>query len=211
MLKILTLIATLLLSLVTNINAFTLSDSQKQIIQNINTKYITYKAIKSQFVQVDAKGNSTTGWFVINRPQKARIEYPQLNIRFIANAGSLLFDDLNQNQKTMLPLGASVFSYLLEEKQSLLSNNVEIVNFAENTKNNTITLTLTNKQNPQLGTLSLTLNKNTAYITGWQVKDAVGNLTTITLNNPVFTTVDIKNQAIFNIQRVRNVKFNDIK
>lgn len=211
MLKIFILTTTLIFSLVNCINAFTLTASQKQIIQNINTKYVTYKAIKSQFVQVDAKGNSTMGWFVINRPQKARIEYPQLNIRFIANAGSLLFDDLNQDQKTMLPLGASVFSYLLEEKQSLLSNNVDIINFSQNTANNTITLTLTSKQNPQLGTLSLTLNQSTAYITGWQVKDAVGNVTTITLNNPTFTTVDIKNQAIFNIQRVRNVKFNDIK
>lgn len=186
-----------------------LTTEQSKLLNIIDAKYISYKSIKSKFTQTDHVGNSTTGWFAISRPKLARIEYADLKLRFIANSTSLLFDDLNQNQKTILPIQSSIFAYLLEENTSLLNKDVEILEFME--KNNFIKITLQNKKNPEIGNITLQIQKSNGHIMGWEIKDAVGAVTTVVLNNPTFSTNAISPSSMFNIQRVRDIEFNNIK
>jgi outer membrane lipoprotein-sorting protein len=191
-----------------SIYSLTLTKDQQNLLNNINIGYMSYKSIKTEFTQVDSQNNTIKGWFVLQRPKQARIEYYTNNLRLIANGSVFILEDTNLNQKTQLPLNQSIFSYLLEEKNSLINENVEIIDFVE--KNETLELTLTLKTTPEIGKLTLNLDKKTGHILAWTVVDSTNNKTSIVLSNTLFSNKGFSNSSIFNTQRIINIKFDSI-
>lgn len=186
-----------------------LSAEQNAEIKNLDELYRKYKVIKAKFLQTDSLGNSVKGWFVIQKPGKARIEYEDLPIRIIANGKSLLVQDLKLKQKSFLPMSSNPFSYLLDENASLINDNIIIKDFKTYEEYHEITLV--NKATPGLGYLVLYLTIDKAEIIKWTVYDAKGTVTDVYLLDPQFLENNIVNQNIFNVQNTKNIAYEDIK
>ncbi len=187
---------------------FVLSKEQEAELKKIDDLYGNYKTIKSKFIQKDNLNNRASGWFVIEKPGKARIEYDDIPVRFIAINNSLMFQDIKMKQKSFLPIKGSPFSYLLEEKTSFFSNKIKIISFSS--KDEYVEIGLISTEYPEVGSLTLFLAKETADIIKWVVIDSRGIQTEIFLISPVFSNQPIKTSTIFNTQRIKEFQFSEV-
>ncbi len=185
-----------------------LSKSAIDEIKKIDILYSQYKSIKSQFIQKDNLGNTASGWFVIQKPGLARIEYKDIPIRFIANNNSLLFQDLQLKQKSFFPINASPFSYLLDKNFSFLSDKIKIINYQ--VFEDYISITIKSSQNLDIGSLTLFLSKDKAELIKWSIVDAKGISSDIFLISPEFSEFSFTNQAIFNVQKIKSITFKEL-
>ncbi|MDR2007736.1 MAG: outer membrane lipoprotein carrier protein LolA [Alphaproteobacteria bacterium] len=188
---------------------FTLSAEQKAEIAGIDKKYNQFISVRSRFIQRDSLGNVAHGWFVLEKPNKLRVEYDNIPIRFIAGGSNLLYQDIKLKQKSFIPIKSTPFYYLLDNKASFLNEDIKIVGF-EST-DDFIKITLVSAKAPAMGSLSLFLSKDSAQILKWDVLDAKGIRTEIYLSNPEFSNTKIANSAIFNTQRIKEVDFAEAK
>lgn len=188
---------------------FNLSDAQKNTIQQLDAKYEGIKSIKAKFKQVDVQNNVAYGWFILQKPGLARIEYDDIPIRFIANANSLVVQDKEADQKSFFPSSASPFGFLLQEDFSFFNKSVKIISYTEEGDN--IAMGFVSTKNIDAGNLTLFLNKETAHIVKWIVVDARGSKTEITLVEPIFTSALFSSKTIFNVQKIKDVKYSEIK
>ncbi|MDR0484637.1 MAG: outer membrane lipoprotein carrier protein LolA [Alphaproteobacteria bacterium] len=188
---------------------FTLSEEQKSEIKKIDKKYNEFKTVRSRFIQKDSRGFVASGWFVLEKPNRLRVEYDNIPIRFIASGTNLLYQDIKLKQKSFIPIKATPFYYLLEDKTSFLNEDIAIIGFE--VQDTYTKIVFNNKKSPGLGSLSLFLTNDTAQIIKWDILDAKGVSTEIYLSDPKFSKDKIKNSLIFNTQRIKEVDFNDAK
>jgi len=215
MLRILILIVSLVLSNIAIAASdpyapYVFSEAAKTEIEQIDKLYQRYTTITTRFVQGDSLGNKATGWFAIQKPGKARVEYDNIPISLIANANSLLLHDTKLKQKSFVPINSSPFAYLLQKEMSLLSNQIIITNY-ESTADH-IEITIISSQYKEIGAIKLVISKENGELLSWTVYDAKGVETSIFLVDAKFDNKHLKNQAIFNTQRVvEHVEFKDVK
>ncbi|MFL1780683.1 Outer membrane lipoprotein carrier protein LolA [Candidatus Hepatincolaceae symbiont of Richtersius coronifer] len=187
------------------------SPTQEQLaeIEKINILYSRYKVIKSKFMQRDSVGGFSKGWFIIQKPGRARVEYDDIPIRFIISGNSLLYQDISLKHKSFLPVNSSPFSYLLEENSSFLNKNLKLLNFVSFDDHNEITLS--SIKNPELGRMILFFSKEQGELLKWIILDSKGVATEIYLLEPIFSNQLVQDLAIFNLQRVKEVTFKEVK
>ena len=190
-------------------NNFVLSEQQKSEIKKIDKLYNGFKTVRSRFIQKDSLGNAASGWFVLEKPGKLRVEYDNIPIRFIATGSNLLYQDIKLKQKSFIPIKSTPFYYLLENKSSFLNKDIEITEYE--VKDAYTKITFVTKKAPAMGSLTLFLTSDTAQIIKWNVLDAKGITTEIFLSNPKFSNNSITNKSIFNVQRIKDIDFNDAK
>ena len=89
--NLIVILVLLCVSFVANATDFILSEKMQDEIKRIDGLYAQYNTIKAKFIQKDNLGNRGEGWFIISKPGKARIEYSNIPVRFIANKGALLY------------------------------------------------------------------------------------------------------------------------
>jgi outer membrane lipoprotein-sorting protein len=188
---------------------FNLSEAQKNTIKELDVKYEVIKSIKAKFKQVDGQNNVAYGWFILQKPGLARIEYDDMPIRFIANSNSLVVQDKSADQKSFFPSSASPFGFLLQEDFSFFNKAVKIISYTE--EGDSIAIGFVSTKNMDAGNLTLFLNKNTAHIIKWIVLDARGSTTEITLVEPIFSSALFSSKTMFNVQKIKDVKYSDIK
>ena len=206
--NLIVILVLLCVSFVANATDFILSEKMQDEIKRIDGLYAQYNTIKAKFIQKDNLGNRGEGWFIISKPGKARIEYSNIPVRFIANKGALLYQDTNLKQKTFLPIHSSPFAYLLEDKTSFLNEHIKIMNYVSYSTH--VEITMVSKSNPEIGSLTLYLTSEKGEIIKWNVVDAKGILTEVFLLEPNFSVNGVKNKSIFNTQKITNVKFADL-
>lgn len=190
-----------------NADAMDLSPRDLEEIKKLDLMYQSYSSIKSEFLQKDSLGNIHNGWFLIQKPGFARIEYTTLPIRFIANGNSLLFQDIKLKQKSFFPINASPFSYLLDKDFSFLSNKINITKYKKYDDHVEITFISNLYQN--IGSLTLFLSNN-GELLQWSILDAKNTVTEIFLLKPVFSSLAFSNKGLFNIQKIKNIHYSDI-
>lgn len=214
--KILYIISTILIvilygasALYSDDNTFVLSKSQQSEIKKIDEQYNKFKTVKSRFIQKDSLGNAASGWFILEKPGKLRVEYDNIPIRFIASGSNLLYQDIKLKQKSFIPLKSTPFYYLLDNKASFLNQDIDITEYEVNDAYTKITFV--KKDSPTMGSISLFLTTDTSQIIKWNILDAKGITTEIFLSSPKFSNKPITNTSIFNVQRIKEVEFNDAK
>ncbi len=203
--KLIVILLLLCVSFTLHAKDFILTEKMINEIKIIDGLYEKYNTIKAKFIQKDNLGNRGEGWFIISKPGKARIEYSNIPVRFIANKGALLYQDTSLKQKTFLPIHSSPFAYLLEDKTSFLNAHIKIMNYVSYSTH--VEITMVSKNNPEIGSLTLYLTSEKAEIIKWNVVDAKGIVTEVFLLEPTFSVNGVKNQSIFNTQKIKNVQF----
>lgn len=214
MIKLLKNICFLLIFLLANTLVFAkepvqLSPDNIKTLKSIASVYNQYTLVKARFIQKDSLGNSAKGWLILQKPGKARIEYENIPVRFIANKNVIMYQDIKLKQKSFVQTTSSPFGYLLEEHFSFFSPYFTILGYSNN--GSLIKITITSKKHPEMGQLTLYLASLNAELIGWRILDAKGIVTEFYLNNPIFVKANLTDKSIFNMQRIVEKDFTDIK
>ncbi len=165
--------------------AASLSASQKQTLTNIANEFNKNTTIRADFVQTSSRGGYAEGRMLMDRPGKMRMQYdsPVDDVALIVNSGVTLWWE--KGGKRNIPTGKTPISALVKKNFSFFDNNIEILDFKEDSA--TVTVTMQWKPRPQDGVLVITMTKNKpVLIKGWSLTDAKGNIINIKLSNTKF-------------------------
>jgi len=104
-----------------------LSSSDKATVSRVQQYLNELFTLKSRFLQATSTGNYAEGTFYLSRPGKMRIEYdPPVQFLIVADGTWLIYNDLELDQITHLPLGVTPADILLQKKISLLGGDLEV-------------------------------------------------------------------------------------
>jgi outer membrane lipoprotein-sorting protein len=142
------------------------------------------KTMKARFVQVSSNGAYAEGDLVIDRPGHMRFDYdPPTPVLIIANGLQLLYYDRELKEATFLPLWETPLWFLIREEVRL-DDSIEIVAIEEAL--GTLRMTLRDPDSPDSGTVTLVFSDDPLTLRKWELTDAQGVQTQVSLVNPVY-------------------------
>ena len=156
-----------------------LSVSERDTVNRVEKYLNELFTLKSRFLQATSTGNYAEGTLYLSRPGKMRIEYdPPLELLIVADGFWLIYNDIELDQTTHLPLGTTPANILLKEKISLLNGDL-MVSKVENTPGIIgITVIPTDEDS---GQLTLVFADKPLELKKWVVVDPQGTTTSVSL------------------------------
>lgn len=152
-----------------------ISDAVKveQYLQQLHT-------LKARFIQTAPNGDKTSGVFYLQRPGKMRFEYDEPVDDFIVADGLFIyFYDAEMEQQSSVAIGDTLADFILRKNISLAGD--VTVTEIKNKKDDTLHVTLTQTVDPEAGAMTLVFNKKPFRLNKWQIYDAQGQITEISL------------------------------
>ncbi len=157
-----------------------LSADDKALLAQVETYLNGQTALTANFLQVAADGSTRTGKAWLERPGKMRFEYdppdPQL---LVAGFGLLVYRDPALDQTTNIPLGSTPLGILLAKHVDFSKGDVTVTQVARQPGEDDITLIRTGKAAE--GSLTLVFGTSPLELRQWQVLDAQGRQTRVSL------------------------------
>ena len=136
----------------------------------------------ADFDQVDAEGNTATGKFFLKRPGKMRWQYaPPTPILLVSNGKTITYYDSSLDQINYLAVDESLAAFLAEPEIQLDSENTLLEKFES--KDGVIRATVSRKEAPEEGTLTLEFADKPLKLSQMVISDASGNATTVRFEN----------------------------
>jgi outer membrane lipoprotein-sorting protein len=161
-----------------------LDDKQKAELARVETYLNSIRTMRARFLQVADDGSHAEGDFLLSRPGLMRIEYDPPAPHLIVTTGSLLvYHEKKLNQTTYVPLSSSLAGFLVRD-QIRLSGDVVVTGFQQQT--GAIRVSLVKADEPNAGQLTLVFSDGPLQLRQWNITDAQGVVTRITLVNPEF-------------------------
>ncbi len=140
--------------------------------------------LRARFVQVSSNGAYAEGQVLVARPGRLRFDYdPPVPALLIANGISLLFYDRELKQASYLPLWETPLWFLIREEVKL-SDDMRIESVIQ--ERGTLRVALRDAGNPDIGEVTLVFEDRPLALRKWQVVDAQGVLTEVSLIDPRF-------------------------
>ena len=136
--------------------------------------------VKADFVQRTGEGDQLTGTFYLKRPGKLRFEYNEVDDFIVADGLFIYFYDSELQQQSNAPIGQTLADFLLRKNLSL-TKDLRVQN-VENIEPYQI-LTLVERDDEGAGVVKLFFETAPYALKKWQVIDATGMTTEISLNN----------------------------
>ena len=138
--------------------------------------------LKARFIQISSNGAYAEGDVIIQRPGKMRFEYdPPHPVLIIANGLSLLFYDREIKQASFLPLWETPLWFLIRKEVTLSE---DIVVSAVEQSPGALRITITDKELSETGSVTLVFSDRPLALKKWEITDAQGILTQVSLINP---------------------------
>jgi len=140
--------------------------------------------LRARFVQVSSNGTYAEGEVTVERPGRLRFEYDPPNpVLLIANGLSLLFYDRELKQASFLPLWETPLWFLIRDEVKL-SDDLQVT--AVERGQGVLKVTLRNKDSVDAGSLTLIFGDAPMSLRKWELVDAQGISTQVSLINPEF-------------------------
>jgi outer membrane lipoprotein-sorting protein len=148
--------------------------------------------LRARFVQISSNGAYAEGEVLLKRPGRMRFDYdPPVPALLIADGLSLLYFDRELKEASFLPLWETPLWFLLREEVKLADDmRVEKVEQARGA----LRVSLRDASNPDIGEVTLVFQDEPLALRKWQIVDAQGVLTEVSLVNPEFG-VDIASES----------------
>lgn len=141
------------------------------------------KTSQARFTQKGYDGTVLQGNFYISRPGRLRFEYdPPVADLVVADGLMLYFYDAQQKQASSAPIGTTLADFLLR-KNARLDGDLKVMNVRS--RNGMTSMVVTQVNDPSAGQLQLNFIETPFQLKSWQIIDAQGLTTDITLNNLV--------------------------
>ncbi len=138
--------------------------------------------LTARFIQISSNGAYAEGDVIIQRPGKMRFEYdPPHPVLIIANGLSLLFYDREIKQASFLPLWETPLWFLIRKEVTLSEG---IVVSAVEQSPGALRITITDKDLSETGSVTLVFSDRPLALKKWEITDAQGILTQVSLINP---------------------------
>ena len=138
-------------------------------------------SLKARFLQLSENGATAQGTAWIVRPGKMRFEYdPPDPMLLVANGGQFFYLDRELHQPSIVPTSSTPLGLLLRENMSFSSNEVTVTSVEHAQGFFRITLHRTGQQAE--GRLTLVFADDPCELRQWEVVDAQGRATRVTLS-----------------------------
>lgn len=140
--------------------------------------------MRARFVQIASNGSHAEGLVTMRRPGRMRFEYdPPHPVLLIADGINLLYYDKELKQATFIPLWETPLWFLLRKKVDL-SSGVQVSDIAR--ADGALRMTVREGDNSEIGAVTLVFSDRPFALRKWEVTDAQGISTTVSLLNPDF-------------------------
>ena len=131
--------------------------------------------------QVASTGEVSHGRFYLSRPGKMRFEYdPPVPVLLVATGTLLIYVDKELQQVSQVLQSSTPISVLVRKNVNL-EDGLTIIGFER--RPGVLRVSVTETKNPQEGFITLVFAENPMALRQWQVTDAQGVVTTVTLSN----------------------------
>jgi outer membrane lipoprotein-sorting protein len=145
---------------------------------------------RARFVQTTHDGTQLVGTFYLQRPGKLRFEYDDPIKDFVVADGFFIyFYDAELGEQTNAPIGQTLADFFLRKDLSL-SEDVKVESVRR--KGGFLQVTLTQREDPEAGSLTLGLKEDPLTLSKWRIVDAQGLITEVEL---FYLKTDIKHPA----------------
>lgn len=139
--------------------------------------------LQSNFVQLSSNGLFAEGEMAISKPGKLRMDYaPPTPVRLISDGSFLVHWDMELDQFSHIPLFMTPAALLLDENLSFADPDITVTGLEH--KDGVITVTVTQTDDPEEGSLTLIFTDAPMQLRKWRVVDAEGIATDVTLLDP---------------------------
>jgi len=140
--------------------------------------------VRARFQQQSSNGGNATGTFYLQRPGKLRIDYAQpSHLQIYASSGLLIYVDTELEESTYVPLSATPAGLLVRENVRF-SGDVSVTKVERRPQ--VLRIELIQTKEPDAGRVTLGFADQPLELRQWDVVDAQGITTTVTLLNAEF-------------------------
>lgn len=138
------------------------------------------KTLSAEFTQTNSHGHFATGTLYISRPGKMRLNYnPPSNMLMVADGKWLITMDRGSDQVDYVSLDKTPAAIILRP-QVKFRGDVELVSIIP--KEDTTEITLVQKDEPEIGSITLVFQNTPLTLKEWTIKDAQGIETKVALS-----------------------------
>ena len=140
--------------------------------------------MQARFVQISSNGAYAEGEVYVNRPGQLRFDYdPPHTVLLLSNGLTLLYYDRELKQASYIPLWETPLWFLIREDVKL-GDDLVVTGIEEAL--GTLSVSLQNQEKPESGKLTLIFSDTPLTLRKWEVIDAQGILTQVSLVNPLY-------------------------
>lgn len=149
-------------------------------IQRAETYLKNMKTMKADFIQKAHNGSRLSGTFYLNRPGKLRFEYNEVDDFIVADGIFIYFYDAEMGEQTNAPIGTTLADFLLRDDLRL-SGDITVKKIAREGEFKTIEIAEAGDEGA--GSVKLFFTEAPYALKKWEVTDAAGLSTEISLRN----------------------------
>ena len=158
-----------------------LSPRDRADIHRVETYFNDLHTMTARFLQVASTGAVAAGTMFLSRPGKFRFEYePPSPDMLIADGTFLIFIDKDLRQTTHIFLSSTPVGVLVK-KVVKLGGDITVTGISR--RRGLLRVTIADSDDAEDGTLTLVFSQKPLALRQWQVLDAQGIRTTVTLSN----------------------------
>ncbi len=156
-----------------------LSPSEQADVKRVEDYLNAMKTFKARFLQIDNNGGSAEGWLYISRPGKLRVDYdpPNPNL-LIANGSFLIHYDRQLKSPAYLSLNSTPAGMLVREHLTL-SGDIVVLGVEHGPQ--VLRVTVAQQKDLRAGKVTFVFGEQPFVLNSWQVTDAQGALTRVSL------------------------------
>ncbi len=171
-------------------------------------------SLRARFIQQSPDGSLSRGVFHLQRPGRVRFEYEDDSPLLIVSDGDILsFIDYDVGQVSRWPIKDTPLHLLVDDTVSL-DENITMVALGPGELANMLSVTAKDPDNPEQGAMTLIFayepvagTEDTALnLRAWEVIDAQGTITTVTLIEPEFNLA--LERSLWDFEDPRGKSFN---
>ncbi len=167
----------------------TFAQEDAKTLDEVRTYLNSIRTLKADFIQHGANGSTAKGTVHFERPGRIRFEYEgEVPLLIVSDGNILNMIDYDIGQITKWPVNDTPLALLLAEEVNFNSHTTVSTRVEENGMN-ILAVTASDPENPQQGSLNLIFSQHDDQeleLRAWQVIDAQGMLTIVTMNNIEF-------------------------
>ena len=168
--------------MVSAVEPVTLSPDQSAAVRRAVRYLNDLSTLRARFIQISSNGAYAEGEMIVQRPGRLRFDYdPPHPVLIIANGLSLLFYDREVKQASFLPLWETPLWFLIRERVTLSE---DVVVSAVEQSPGALRITLTDQELSEAGSITLVFSDRPLDLKKWEITDAQGILTQVSLINP---------------------------
>lgn len=159
-----------------------LTAEDKADLEAISAHFRQVKNVKARFSQASDQGTAE-GDLYVSRPGRLRLDYDAPTpIQLLADGTWLITVDRELKSANRLPLSQTPVRVLLEENINLATT-TDVAITAISRQRDQVRLTIQDPEYPDQGKLQLVFSRRPVDLLFWQVEDATGQTTTVTIYN----------------------------